>query len=40
MLNLSLVLEDSTRNDPEHPAIVFGDRHWTHAELNSGSASD
>lgn len=37
MLNLALLLEDSARNHADHPAVVFGDRQWTYAELNAAA---
>ena len=38
MLNLSVVLTDSARRDPEHPAILFGDRTTTYGELDAASS--
>ncbi len=34
MLNLSIVLEDSVRDRPDHTAIVFGDMRLTYAQVN------
>ena len=35
MLNLSLLLENSARTHPDHPALVFADRRWTYAEVEA-----
>ncbi|MFF5075616.1 long-chain fatty acid--CoA ligase [Actinoplanes sp. NPDC000266] len=35
MLNLSMVLEDSARNHPEHAAVVWAGRTWTYAEVDA-----
>ena len=35
MLNLAVFLENSARDIPEHPAVIFGDRQFTYAEIDA-----
>jgi long-chain acyl-CoA synthetase len=38
MLNLSVVLEDSARTTPEHPALVLGETSLTYAEVDAAAS--
>ncbi len=37
MYNLSVVLEDSARTHPDHPALVLGDRRLTYAQVEASA---
>lgn len=37
MLNLAMILEDSARNYPEHPAFVFNGSEFSYAQINAAA---